>query len=127
MSRCRNLISGLLVTILCANVHSTQYSANMFLNGQYQNEIQSHPEQHVSAYRPSNIFLDHAIISRQASPFTGPTYLPPKDYLKCAVGQQCVRKDQCQSGYFTQQQPNIRVSDKNKRILLDIPKSKTKQ
>ncbi|XP_037945506.1 inactive serine protease scarface [Teleopsis dalmanni] len=111
MSRCRTILLGLLATMLYANVHAAQYSANMFLNGQYQNGIKSHPETHFSVNPASNIFLEHAIISRQAQGFQGPTYLPPKEFLKCTGGQTCVRRGQCQSGYFTQQLPKIQNCD----------------
>ncbi|SPP75957.1 blast:Serine proteinase stubble [Drosophila guanche] len=86
---------------------SAEYQGNMFLNGQYKNGAKGHQETHFSVNAASNVFLNHAIISRQASPFQGPTYLPPKEFLKCASGQQCVRQDQCQNGYYTQQLPKI--------------------
>lgn len=86
------------------------YKGNMFLNGQYQNGVKEIRETHFSVNPTSNVFLQHAIISRQASPFQGPTYLPPKEYLKCAQGQQCVRQGQCSNGFFSQQVPRIQVS-----------------
>ncbi|XP_017057300.1 inactive serine protease scarface isoform X2 [Drosophila ficusphila] len=98
---------GLLIVLAVIALASADYQGNMFLNGQYQNGIRDHKETHLSVNPSSNVFLNHAIISRQASPFQGPTYLPPKEYLKCISGQQCVRKDQCLNGFFTQQLPRI--------------------
>ncbi|XP_017083479.1 inactive serine protease scarface isoform X2 [Drosophila eugracilis] len=82
---------------------SADYQENMFLNGQYQNDIKDNKKTNLLANIPSNVFLSHAIISREATPFQGPTYLPPKEYLKCISGQQCVRQRQCLNGFFSQQ------------------------
>ncbi|KAH8320309.1 hypothetical protein KR074_003078, partial [Drosophila pseudoananassae] len=95
----------LLVCVLALG--SCDYQENMFLNGQYQTGVKENRETHFSVNPTSNVFLNHAIISRQASPFQGPTYLPPKEYLKCAQGQQCVRQEQCLNGIFSQQVPRI--------------------
>ncbi|BFG03127.1 inactive serine protease scarface [Drosophila madeirensis] len=95
------------MAMLARALASAEYQGNMFLNGQYKNGAKGHQETHFSVNAASNVFLNHAIISRQASPFQGPTYLPPKEFLKCASGQQCVRLNQCQNGYYTQQLPKI--------------------
>lgn len=108
MSRFRNSLLPL-AALLLATVNAN-YQANMFLNGQYQNDIKVQPETHFSVNPASNVFLHHAVISRQASPFQAPTYLPPLEQLKCGNGQQCVRQDQCQNGYYSQQLPKIQVS-----------------
>ncbi|XP_017836681.1 inactive serine protease scarface [Drosophila busckii] len=105
MSRFRNAIA-LALPLLLATANAS-YQSNMFLNGQYQNEIKSQPESHFSVNPMTNVFLHHAVISRQASPFQAPTYLPPLEQLKCYSGQQCVRQDQCQNGYFSQQLPKL--------------------
>ncbi|KAL7736290.1 hypothetical protein ACLKA6_002959 [Drosophila palustris] len=110
MSRFRNLIlpSAMLVMLLgMQSAVDASYSTNMFLNGQYQNEIKEQPETHFSVNPASNVFLHHAVISRQASPFQAPTYLPPLEQLKCGNGQQCVRQDQCINGYYSRQLPKI--------------------
>ncbi|KAM8711062.1 hypothetical protein ACLKA7_000229 [Drosophila subpalustris] len=110
MSRFRNLIlpSAMLVMLLgMQSAVDASYSSNMFLNGQYQNEIKEQPETHFSVNPAMNVFLHHAVISRQASPFQAPTYLPPLEQLKCANGQQCVRLDQCINGYYSRQLPKI--------------------
>ncbi|KAH8396882.1 hypothetical protein KR215_005942 [Drosophila sulfurigaster] len=109
MSRFRNLMLPL-ATLLVLGMHdavNANYNTNMFLNGQYQNEIKEQPETHYSVNPASNVFLHHAVISRQASPFQAPTYLPPLEQLKCGNGQQCVRQDQCINGYYSQQLPKI--------------------
>ncbi|XP_016977608.1 inactive serine protease scarface [Drosophila rhopaloa] len=95
------------ITLAVLALASADYQANMFLNGEYQNSIKEHKETHHSVNPSTNVFLNHAIISRQASPFQGPTYLPPKEYLKCLPGQQCVRQGQCLNGIFSQQLPRI--------------------
>lgn len=110
MSRFRETILPLVVLLGSCMMVNANYQANMFLNGQYQNEIKDQPETHFSVNPASNVFLHHAVISRQASPFQAPTYLPPLEQLKCGNGQQCVRKDQCQNGYYSQQLPKIQVS-----------------
>ncbi|XP_052842638.1 inactive serine protease scarface [Drosophila gunungcola] len=101
----------LALCITLAVLALADYHENMFLNGQYQNGIKEHPETHHSVNPSSNVFLNHAIISRQASPFQGPTYLPPKENLKCAAGQQCVRQGQCLNGIFSQKLPRIQNCD----------------
>ncbi|XP_046866351.1 inactive serine protease scarface [Drosophila willistoni] len=106
MSRCRKQFALVLPLAMLA-LANANYKGNMFLNGQYRNGIKQQPETHFSVNPTSNVFLNHAIISRQASPFQGPTYLPPKEYLKCAPGQQCVRQGQCQNGFYSQQLPKI--------------------
>ncbi|XP_017003304.1 inactive serine protease scarface isoform X1 [Drosophila takahashii] len=98
---------ALCLTLVVLALVSADYQGNMFLNGQYQNSIKDHKETHLSVNPSSNVFLSHAIISRQASPFQGPTYLPPKQYLKCDPGQQCVRLGQCLNGFFTNKFPRI--------------------
>ncbi|EDW01151.1 inactive serine protease scarface [Drosophila grimshawi] len=108
MSRFRSSLALVLPLLLA--MHGTanaSYQGNMFLNGQYQNDIKVHPETHFSVNPASNVFLHHAVISRQAAPFQAPTYLPPLEQLRCTNGQQCVRLDQCQNGYFSQQLPKI--------------------
>ncbi|XP_030371636.1 inactive serine protease scarface [Scaptodrosophila lebanonensis] len=107
MSRFRNLLAWALPLATALTVANASYSGNMFLNGEYKQGLKEHPETHFSVNPSANIFLNHAIISRQASPFQGPTYLPPKEFLKCSPGQQCVRQGQCQNGYFSQQLPKI--------------------
>jgi len=97
-------------TLIMLPLVSADYQGNMFLNGQYQNGIKVQKETQDSVNPSSNVFLNHAIISRQASPFQGPPYLPPKEYLKCDPGQQCVRHVQCLNGFFTQKFPRIQVS-----------------
>nr|XP_016926051.1 inactive serine protease scarface [Drosophila suzukii] len=94
-------------TLIMLPLVSADYQGNMFLNGQYQNGIKVQKETQDSVNPSSNVFLNHAIISRQASPFQGPPYLPPKEYLKCDPGQQCVRHVQCLNGFFTQKFPRI--------------------
>ncbi|KAH8272621.1 hypothetical protein KR018_010184, partial [Drosophila ironensis] len=106
MSRYRKqLIFAVALALL--GLATSDYQGNMFLNGQYQNGVNEHKETHLSVNPTSNVFLNHAIISRQASPFQGPTYLPPKEYLKCTSGQQCVHQEQCLNGFFSQQLPRI--------------------
>ncbi|XP_017868615.1 PREDICTED: serine proteinase stubble [Drosophila arizonae] len=100
------LVLPMLLVAMQGAVHAS-YQGNMFLNGQYQNQIKQQPETHFSVNPSTNVFLHHAVISRQASPFQAPTYLPPPELLKCYNGQQCVRKDQCQNGYYSQQLPKI--------------------
>ncbi|XP_017471305.1 PREDICTED: serine proteinase stubble isoform X2 [Rhagoletis zephyria] len=101
MLRDRHLLFGLAVTLVCCGVTLAQYSSNMFLNGEYQNGIKANPSKSQAINPTSNLFLEHAIISRQASPFQGPTYLPPEEVLKCSAGKQCVLKGQCtEDGYF---------------------------
>ncbi|XP_054739380.1 inactive serine protease scarface [Anastrepha obliqua] len=95
----QRLFFGLSVT-LCCGLTLAQYSSNMFLNGEYHNGIKANPSKSNAINPVSNIFLEHAIISRQASPFQGPTYLPPEEVLKCSAGKQCVLKSQCSDGYF---------------------------
>ncbi|EDW61774.1 inactive serine protease scarface isoform X2 [Drosophila virilis] len=109
MSRFRSplALAPLLLLLAMQGAVNASYQANMFLNGQYQNDIKDQPETHFSVNPVSNPFLHHAVISRQAAPFQAPTYLPPLEQLKCANGQQCVRQDQCQNGYFSQQLPKI--------------------
>lgn len=102
---------ALCITLAVLAAASGDYRANMFLNGQYQNGIKDQKENHLLVNPSTNVFLNHAIISRQASPFQGPTYLPPKEFLKCAPGQQCVRSGQCLNGYFAQQLPKIQNCD----------------
>ncbi|CAD7014706.1 unnamed protein product [Ceratitis capitata] len=96
----QHILFGLTVT-LYLGVASSQYSTNMFLNGEYQNGIKANPSKLNTINPTPNIFLEHAIISRQASPFQGPTYLPPDEILKCSAGKQCVLKEQCIDGYFS--------------------------
>ncbi|KAH8372954.1 hypothetical protein KR009_008972, partial [Drosophila setifemur] len=110
MPRFREQLSLVLALGVLA-MTSADYQGNMFLNGQYQNNVKDHRETHLTVNPSSNVFLNHAIISRQASPFQGPTYLPPKEFLKCASGQQCVRQGQCQNGFFSQQLPRIQNCD----------------
>ncbi|XP_018792733.1 PREDICTED: serine protease Hayan [Bactrocera latifrons] len=100
MLRCKHILLGLAVTLCCA-ASFAQYSSNMFLNGEYQNGIKANPSKTNAINRATNIFLEHAIISRQASPFQGPTYLPPVEILKCSAGKQCVLQGQCLDGYFS--------------------------
>ncbi|XP_016962441.1 inactive serine protease scarface [Drosophila biarmipes] len=95
------------ITLILIPLVSADYQANMFLNGQYRNGIKDQQETQHSLKPSSNVFLNHAIISRQASPFQGPTYLPPKEYLKCDLGQECVSRGQCLNGFFTRKFPRI--------------------
>ncbi|KAH8234319.1 hypothetical protein KR038_007691, partial [Drosophila bunnanda] len=106
MSRFRKQLV-LVFSLAALGLANADYQGNMFLNGQYQNGVKEHKETHHSVNPTTNVFLNHAIISRQASPFQGPTYLPPKEYLKCAPSQQCVRQSQCVNGFFSQQLPRI--------------------
>lgn len=78
----------------------------MFLNGEYQNGLLSRPEEN---YKESPAAAFISLISKRASPFVGQQYLPT--LLECrGRGQQCVPKDQCVNGYFTQQLPKVQVS-----------------
>ncbi|XP_055916404.1 inactive serine protease scarface [Eupeodes corollae] len=99
MARCKLIPLAMLLVLHAA---FGDVASNIFLNGAYKNSIDSHPVS--SEYQSSiskNIFLEHAIFSRQAQPFSAPKYLPPKEYIKCGGGQQCVKKNVCQGGYFT--------------------------
>lgn len=113
MSRCSLLAYGLLATLLFAvtAVNCVQYSSNMFLNGEYQNGLTSRPED-ADGYRQSPAAAFISLISKRASPFMGQQYLPT--LLECrGRGQQCVPKDLCINGYFTQQLPKVQVSLRN--------------
>lgn len=109
MLRCQHILLGLAVT-LCCGASFAQYSSNMFLNGEYQNGIKANPSKSNAISPATNIFLEHAIISRQASPFKGPTYLPPEEILKCSAGKQCVLQGQCLDGYFSNPSLKAQVS-----------------
>lgn len=101
MSRSRSLTCGLLAVLLFAAtaVNCSQYSSNMFLNGDYQNGLQYH---HDDDLRQSPAAEFASLLSKRATPFVGQQYLPT--LLECrGRGQQCVPKDQCINGYFTQQ------------------------
>ncbi|XP_067633104.1 inactive serine protease scarface isoform X2 [Eurosta solidaginis] len=95
----KHFLFGLSIA-LCWGCSFAQFSSNIFLNGEYQNSIKANPSKIQSINPASNVFLEHAIISRQASPFQGPTYLPPEEILKCSAGKQCVLKEQCVDGNF---------------------------
>lgn len=111
MSRCTSLAFGLLATILFASVavqvNCSQYSSNMFLNGEYQNGLLS---RHDDDYKPPSAAAAFiSLISKRATPFVGQMYLPT--LLECrGRGQQCVPKDKCVNGYFSQQLPKVQVS-----------------
>ncbi|KAM7345079.1 inactive serine protease scarface [Cochliomyia hominivorax] len=107
MSRCSCLTYGLLAFILFTTlsvVNCSQYASNMFLNGEYQNGLLS---RHDDDYKPpSGAAAFISLISKRASPFVGQQYLP--SLLECrGRGQQCVPKDKCINGYFTQQLPKV--------------------
>lgn len=109
MSRCSSLTFGLLATLLFAAtaVNCSHYSSNMFLNGEYQNGLQYRHDDDQRVSSGAAAFI--SMLSKRASPFVGQQYLPT--LLECrGRGQQCVPKNQCINGYFTQQLPKVQVS-----------------
>ncbi|XP_013106171.1 inactive serine protease scarface [Stomoxys calcitrans] len=106
MSSRRSLpYAGILAALVfaAAAVHGSQYSSNMFLNGEYKNGLASHPDEDYRS-NPAAAFI--SMLSKRASPFVGQQYLPT--LLECrGRGQQCVPKDKCLNGYFTQQLPKV--------------------
>lgn len=108
MSPCRTLTVGILAALAFAAtiVNGAQYSSNMFLNGDYQNGLKFHPDEEYRS-NPAAAFI--SMLSKRASPFVGQMYLP--SLLECRGRQQCVPKDKCVNGYFTQQLPKVQVSE----------------
>lgn len=109
MLPCRRFtMGGLLVALVltATAVHGSQYTSNMFLNGEYQNGLSSHPADNYRS-NPAAAFI--SMLSKRATPFVGQQYLPT--LLECrGRGQQCVPKDKCTNGFFTQQLPKVQVS-----------------
>ncbi|XP_061401268.1 inactive serine protease scarface [Musca vetustissima] len=106
MLSCRILTFGLVATLSYAltGVHGSQYSSNMFLNGEYKNGLASHPDHEFRPNPAAAAFI--SMLSKRASPFVGQQYLPT--LLECkGRGQQCVPKDKCINGYFNEQLPKV--------------------
>ncbi|XP_075166139.1 inactive serine protease scarface [Haematobia irritans] len=106
MAPCRSITIGGILAVLslaASTVHGSQYASNMFLNGEYKNGLASHPEED---YRsdPAAAFI--SMLSKRAAAFVGQQYLPT--LLECrGRAQQCVPKDKCINGYFTEQLPKV--------------------
>ncbi|XP_073848920.1 inactive serine protease scarface [Musca autumnalis] len=106
MRTCRILTLGLVASILYAVtvVHGSQYSSNMFLNGEYKSGLATHPDNEFRPNPAAAAFI--SMLSKRASPFVGQQYLP--SLLECrGRGQQCVPKEKCNNGYFSEQLPKV--------------------